>query len=56
LAGELQQYFDPATYYQKAARMKIWRIPVANLEHPERFEDRSREIWQVTSLVSVFAK
>ena len=47
LAGELQPYFEAATYYRKATRMKIWRVPVANLEHPERFEDRARELWQV---------
>jgi len=47
LAGELQQYIEPAAYYQKATRMKIWRIPIANLENPERFEDRARELWQV---------
>jgi len=47
LAGELQPYFEPATYYQKATRMKIWRVPVANLENPERFDDSARELWQV---------
>ena len=28
--------------------MKIWRVPIANLENPERFEDRARDLWQVS--------
>jgi len=33
-------------------RMKIWRVPIANLENPERFEDGARELWQVCAYTS----
>ncbi|NPA72570.1 MAG: hypothetical protein GXO35_07045 [Gammaproteobacteria bacterium] len=44
LASQFEPYFEPFYYYRKAKDMIIWRVPLANLENPER---TGREIWKI---------
>ena len=34
-------------FYDYAKEMKIWRVPEAHLDTPEKYSDRGREYWQV---------
>ena len=46
-ASRLQKYLAPKEFYLKASKMKIWKVPVPNLETPEKYSDRGREYWKV---------
>ncbi|KAK2165438.1 hypothetical protein LSH36_50g03009 [Paralvinella palmiformis] len=47
LAGQFEPYFEPFYYYQKAQDMTIWRVPLMNLENPDRVSDTGREMWKI---------
>jgi len=36
-----------SSWHPKVERMKIWRIPTANLEFPQNIQDKAREFWNV---------
>ncbi|ELT92340.1 hypothetical protein CAPTEDRAFT_191217 [Capitella teleta] len=46
-AAELEKYITEHSFYDKASKMDIWRIPTPNLESPDRFNDKAQEFWTV---------
>ncbi len=46
-ASRLQKYLAPKEFYLKASKMRIWKVPVPNLETPEKYSDQGREYWKV---------
>ena len=48
-ALNLDAYLEPHTFYLKASKMKIWRLPMPNLEKPKEIHDQAREFWKVWS-------
>ena len=47
LASQFEPYFEPFFYYNTAKDMTIWRIPISNLENPERYDAVGREVWNI---------
>lgn len=46
-AAHLERYIGDHAFYNKAGKMVIWKIPMPNLDSPERHLDMSREYWKV---------
>ncbi len=42
-----EPHMDPHTFYIESKTMTIWRIPIPNMENPDRHNDRAREYWKV---------
>lgn len=46
-AAEWSLYIDSNHLYDSASRMKLWKLPKANLENPAQREDEGRELWKI---------